>query len=88
MRALEGSEQHFCLSSRPIDDFEQYRQLGLPNGLGAGTEGREAFVRLLSSVRYPRDNDQFFNDSGVEDSDGGENFIDAEEYPGDDFLVM
>lgn len=81
MRALEGSEQHFCLSPRPIDDFEEHRELRLANGLGAGTEDREAFVRLLSTVRYSREKGQFFNDPEGEDSDEGENFIDAEEYP-------
>lgn len=81
MRALEGSEQHFCLSPRPIDDFEQHREFRLANGLGAGTEDRDAFVRLLSTVRYSREKDQFFNDPEGEDSDEEENFIDAEEYP-------
>ena len=81
MRALEGSEQHFCLSPRPIDDFEQHRELRLANGLGAAKEDREAFVRLLSSVRYSREKGQYFNDPEGEDSDEEENFIDAEEYP-------
>jgi len=81
MRALEGSEQHFCLSPRPIDDFEQHRELRLANGIGGGTEDREAFVRLLSTVRYPREKSQYLNDPEDEDSDEGENFIDAQEYP-------
>jgi len=80
MRALEGSEQQFCLSPRPVDDFEQNREFRLANGRGAGTEDREAFVRLLSTVRYSCDDSRFFNDSEGEDSDEGENFVDAEEY--------
>jgi len=81
MRALEGSEQHFCLSPRPIDDFEQHRELRLTNGLGAGNEDREAFVRLLSTVRYSCEKGRYFNNLEGEDSEKGEDFVDAEEYP-------
>lgn len=88
MRALEGTEQHFCLSPRPIDDFDQHRELRLANGLGAGKDDREAFVRLLSTIRYSRERGQYFNDSEGEDSDEGEDFVDAEEYPQDSFFLV
>jgi ankyrin repeat protein len=80
MRVLEGSEQHFCISPRPIDDFEQFSQLRLANGLGAGEEDREAFIHLLSTVKYPSEKGGYFNNSDATCDDQEEDFVDAEEY--------
>ncbi|EED15180.1 serine/threonine-protein kinase ripk4, putative [Talaromyces stipitatus ATCC 10500] len=52
MRALESSEQYLCRSPDPIDDFVQYKEVRLAHGLGVGKEEYEAFVHLLSTVKY------------------------------------
>jgi ankyrin repeat protein len=80
MRALEYSEQHFSLSPRPIDDFEQHRDFRRAHGLSAEDEDRNAFVRLLSTVKYACGKSQYCGHLTDEDDENEEDFIDAKEH--------
>lgn len=81
MRALEGSEQHLCLSPQPIDDFVQYTDFRLSNGLGAGEKDYEAFVHLLSTIKYSTEKRRYSCDEKCDDGEEGDDFADAAEYP-------
>jgi hypothetical protein len=80
MRILENSEQDFSFSPRPIDDFEQQRDFRRANGLSAEDKDRTAFARLLSTVKYACEKNQYPNHSTHEDDEYEEDFKDIKEY--------
>lgn len=52
MKVLEGTEQRLCPCPNPIEDFEQNRELRPSCGEDETDQEREAFIYLLSTVRY------------------------------------
>lgn len=67
MRALEGSKQNLCLSLKPIDNFMQHTEFRLSNELGAGKKDYEAFVHLLSTIKYSGEKRRYSYDEKCDD---------------------
>jgi ankyrin repeat protein len=88
MRAPEESEHHSSFSTRPIDEVEKHLKHRLGGRKYTRGVDRETVVHLLSHVVCSREKGQNFSNSEDEDSDEGEEFVDAKEYPQDNFSIV